>query len=332
MLRVAGALRAQGHALKTDAREAEWLSIDAVKAAAEKPVARVMAGVWQQQREEVLRGLDATLEAVGASKRGANDVLVQALLDLGRWNEALKEELEPGLLDALEEGFRTGAYRVNLESTYQATPRTSAVLEAVLGKANGINQTTVGDVADAISKGLRENESIADIRRRVEGYFDGISEWRAQLIAQTSVTPAFETAQQEAFRAADIEKNGWFSQRDGQVRPDHYRADGQVREIGTAFDVGEAKLEFPGDPAGPARQTIACRCTLFPVLDEDDEQKRTPTPDAWRAQRNAAMRAAYPSLRDDLGKWSALDQLAGEHSVSPATAEDIVYKKGHYST
>ena len=39
-------------------------------------------------------------------------------------------------------------------------------------------------------------------------------------------------------------------------------AGGQVRGIDEPFIVGGAQLRYPGDPQGPARETVQCRCAL----------------------------------------------------------------------
>lgn len=51
-----------------------------------------------------------------------------------------------------------------------------------------------------------------------------------------------------------------------RTRPTHVEADGQVRDMDEPFDIGDAKLMFPGDPA--ARDThpeevINCRCNVL---------------------------------------------------------------------
>jgi len=56
---------------------------------------------------------------------------------------------------------------------------------------------------------------------------------------------------------------------DTRTRPDHVVADGQRVPVGSRFLVGGSELAFPGDPTGPANQTIQCRCTM--LLVEEDE-------------------------------------------------------------
>lgn len=54
----------------------------------------------------------------------------------------------------------------------------------------------------------------------------------------------------------------WRTRRDTAVRPTHRAVEGQVRKPGVPFDVGAAKLRYPGDPEGPPGETINCRCKL----------------------------------------------------------------------
>lgn len=72
----------------------------------------------------------------------------------------------------------------------------------------------------------------------------------------------------------------WVTVHDNRVRPTHVAADGQVQYLGTPFLVGGAYLLYPGDPAGPLKETANCRCILIPT-------------DA-RPAVNVAVNAKYP--------------------------------------
>ena len=52
----------------------------------------------------------------------------------------------------------------------------------------------------------------------------------------------------------------WVTQGDDRVRADHAEADGQTVPLSEPFKVGLTLLRYPRDPAGPASQTVNCRC------------------------------------------------------------------------
>lgn len=52
----------------------------------------------------------------------------------------------------------------------------------------------------------------------------------------------------------------WLATPDTRTRPEHRAVDGQTRPLGEAFAIGRARLQFPGDPRGPADLVINCRC------------------------------------------------------------------------
>lgn len=55
----------------------------------------------------------------------------------------------------------------------------------------------------------------------------------------------------------------WVTQGDNRVRPAHRAADGQVRTVGEAFDIGGERLLYPGDTSlGASIGNVAnCRCS-----------------------------------------------------------------------
>lgn len=56
----------------------------------------------------------------------------------------------------------------------------------------------------------------------------------------------------------------WITQRDQNVRKTHTNADGQCRPYGQSFLVGMANLRFPRDPVGSIKETMNCRCFVYP--------------------------------------------------------------------
>jgi hypothetical protein len=86
---------------------------------------------------------------------------------------------------------------------------------------------------------------------------------RATRIARTESTSAYNSGALAALADEGVTNKRWVATRDSRTRPTHIRADGQVRPLVEPFDVGGRSLQIPGDPSGPAREIINCRCTMI---------------------------------------------------------------------
>jgi hypothetical protein len=133
-------------------------------------------------------------------------------------------------------------------------------------------------VAGELANGINLGESIPDLSERVDTVLSTTKSqrWpnRATVIARTETIGALNAGRLESFRAVgqieDIPlEKFWLATDDTRTRPDHVLAEGQRVPVGSPFIVGGAELQFPGDPTGPANQTIQCRCTM--LLVEPDE-------------------------------------------------------------
>lgn len=108
----------------------------------------------------------------------------------------------------------------------------------------------------------------AQIDNSVTRYQARAERYRGETIARTESINALRSGQFEAIRQAvetgeldpqDVTKV-WDSTGDARTRLTHIEADGQRRPLDQPFSVGGAQLMYPGDPMGPARETIQCRC------------------------------------------------------------------------
>ena len=59
--------------------------------------------------------------------------------------------------------------------------------------------------------------------------------------------------------------------------------------------------------------------------DASERDERRVRQAAERAKRNAEIREAYPTLRDEHGRDEALEILAERHACSPATVREVLY-------
>lgn len=86
---------------------------------------------------------------------------------------------------------------------------------------------------------------------------------RANRIARTEAVGSYNAATLAALADEGVTGKQWVSTRDARTRPTHIAADGQTVPLGEPFIVGGSALMMPGDPSGPASDTINCRCTII---------------------------------------------------------------------
>lgn len=115
------------------------------------------------------------------------------------------------------------------------------------------------------------------IDRMVERYRERWVQYRSNVIARTETTAAVNAGDMEMFQQAidegaiDAEAvvQRWVTAGDERVRSSHRAMNGQEQPMGEPFMSGAGnRLRFPGDPLGPASDTIQCRCVIRRTLSE----------------------------------------------------------------
>jgi hypothetical protein len=127
-------------------------------------------------------------------------------------------------------------------------------------------------VSSQIAKGANLGESIPELADRVDEVLSTTrtERWpnRATVVARTETLSALNAGRDDAFGAVAEEleqpfEKMWLATIDGRTRPTHRRADQQRVPVDGTFQVGGAALRRPGDPLGPGKEIIQCRCTML---------------------------------------------------------------------
>ena len=180
----------------------------------------------------------------------------------------------------------------------------------------------------AITQGVLQGESIPNITKRVQSVvnMDANSARRA---ARTATTAAENAGRVSSYRRAD--RMGipllqeWMATPDDRTRPSHRDADGQQVEVGEFFDVGGAKMEYPGDPAG-GDESWNCRCTLRGRVSKFDKRggerwarlDDDVTYEEWKSSKPIYGQAAYAAGRVMPSEWWAMPQAAVQTGYADA--------------
>jgi len=202
-------------------------------------------------------------------------------------DEALMHSLAPAWISSMTDGH---AHAVSVLSRKRSAPSFGLynklfdkwVKDHGLELAKELNETTYAELRKALDKvlaqGIMEGESIDDLAARLQiacdGVYDNMSGYRAEMIARTETIRSVNYGAAETYKEEGVKQKEWLASPGGDaadVRPDHQIGVGYgepyVVDIDKAFDIGGEELEYPGDPAGSAGNTINCRCTIMPVIE-----------------------------------------------------------------
>lgn len=263
---------------KKDSRdlEYEWRQIDRHRRREERKTAVSVNGVFDELRDIALENIENKRSLLGLHTRDdAANLSVEEVLNLIEAKHVVDKELRKDIIRLIREGFKRGAFNANAEGLdfMLNTPEVKNLLRKVASKTKGIADTTIDQLAETIREGVKEGDNLDQLTNRVSTYFKDAKQSRTKMIAQTMTTSSFEGGQLVSFKQAGAIAKSWLSQRDGNVREDHENADVNQNEISLnkPFIVGGEELMHPGDPSASPKQTIWCRCSMLPVMENEEE-------------------------------------------------------------
>jgi len=117
----------------------------------------------------------------------------------------------------------------------------------------------------ALTSGKRVHDALIDLLDRTrasdaltaQAALDSIAHDRAELAAGNMVVDGAEGLKD---RLVNNGTKTWLNVGDRRVRHTHMKAGGQTVPANGFFSVGGAMMRHPRDPAGPAKETMRCRC------------------------------------------------------------------------
>lgn len=147
----------------------------------------------------------------------------------------------------------------------------SFIVAYSLSKAVSISDTTTDIIKKILAADVIEGLSEQVIAKKiVESTGGAVGLLRARTIVRTEAHQATQYAISQTIANSPIRnpKKEWVPALQPNTRSSHramydsIAGQGQIRNMDEPFDVGGSALMYPGDPSGPAKEVINCRCVL----------------------------------------------------------------------
>ena len=202
-----------------------------------------------------------------------------------------------------------------------------ATVQRILGES-GLPVAVYEDVRNllkrAASEGWGERKTKIELGRmlgtsRRKGEATTAYAARLRTLARTAATANAAHRMATSDLARKRGRLRWVTVHDARVRPTHVEADGQVQDLGTPFHVGDAHLLYPGDPAGPLKETANCRCILIPTDSRPAVNRAVNAKYPFSAIERTAMKLRIEETARRVGEFSDLrNEPAGDPVPAPA--------------
>ncbi len=120
---------------------------------------------------------------------------------------------------------------------------------------------------EIVELGLGAGEAQTMLRDQIASAWHEAKYYRTERIVRTEVNRASNWGSLQGSKSLALEMNKvWLSAYAANSREEHTAADGQKVDLNESFIVWGETLDFPGDPAGSAENTINCLCGFYEEL------------------------------------------------------------------
>src|SRR3989304_1690960 len=163
--------------------------------------------------------------------------------------------------DAIIVGFTTMLDDIGSSIVFSLSdPEALAFLATKNIQIKGIIQTIKDQIRVELMEAYEKGETIDEIAARIRNVFN-MSNSRAKIIARTEILGAAGEGRSLAINRSGYREKRWFTAMDERVRMAHRAMHGKTVKVGNMWVLPDgSSLRYPGDPQGPARQVVQCRC------------------------------------------------------------------------
>ena len=125
------------------------------------------------------------------------------------------------------------------------------ILQRSLLLAKSINMTTMDAIRKALAEGFAEGESMQQLTKRIEGYFETNSKIRAEMVARTETISASNEGALHRYELEGIDKSEFYPSPDA---------------CEVCLEIAQEPIYVTKDASGIIPVHPNCRCVWLPVI------------------------------------------------------------------
>jgi hypothetical protein len=187
----------------------------------------------------------------------------------------------------------------------------NALRIAGLNLAQRISETTKKEVLEILAEGQKEGWGIDKIASEIVRRTGLSNRSRARTIARTEIGRASGVGKILAAKSFEVEMDKtWVGAADERERKTHWQMNDKSVDLDENFMVSGHPMQAPGDPSGPANETINCRCTMTFKVKKDPQGNIIPryyyTPTNYTLPAPRSLRVSLGQIAEQIATGVSL--------------------------
>lgn len=233
-------------------------------------------------RKELKEQASDILSAVDSVGKGIRPQDLEKIIDSfprfrALWEARIGESSGPILFELITGAGEFAGADLGVQFDQASDQVLKFVDEYKIKFANRISQTTEDRVRDILHASQSEGQSIAELRKALQGEFKTWSDVRAQTIARSETIRSANMGAKLSYKEAGVLKLQWIDANDEDVCPYCVELDGTIVGIDDNF-INQGDVFEPEGASSPLSTAYGpievppahsnCRCSITPVFDD----------------------------------------------------------------
>jgi Tfp pilus assembly protein FimT len=241
--------------------------------------ASLFRALWDRFKEWAVRLRSAVFGSSAPSGRTSEGLLSRpdpdGVWSTSKWWDQQLDDLTPVIEEIWTDSYAGTPEAPPWHPDAMAGPREAA--RRARNRLVNVPESVYADIRHATATAVADGQHPGELAAKIEQILgeNDIATWRnrAITIARTEALAAHNGGRFASYTALAKSSGGswekiWLATHDHRTRYTHTKPGGgdlQRVPLLEPFTIGGAPMMYPGDPEGPADETINCRCTILLV-------------------------------------------------------------------